>query len=226
MLSKENREKVDELRGRVGLAQKLSRISSWPPGFAALDAQSNGTGTLEDVAILEDLVEPWLAVVGSLKKLDLLGALLSSLPTDQLRQLDAEFPLRIAAPDGSSIPLSYKSGTPTASAKLQQFFGTTQTPCIGPENNRAPVSLSLLSPSGKLLALTVDLPFFWKEAYPSVRAEMRGRYAKHPWPEDPMVAVATRRTKKQEEALNDNTNTELASTNRRPNMKKRGKKKR
>lgn len=202
-LPKERRDEIEELRGRVRLARKLSSDEvSWPSCFAALDSQRDGSGTQTETEILEELVEPWLAAAGSLEEVNLLDALVGSLNPDQIRKLDEDLPPRIEAPDGSTIPLSYgPSGTPIASAKLQQFFGATETPSVGSRNNRIPVTLCLLSPAGKTLAQTVDLPFFWKETYPSVRAEMRGRYAKHPWPEDPISAVATRRTKKQEAAM-------------------------
>jgi ATP-dependent helicase HrpB len=193
-----------------------------------LDAQASRAAAEEDRELLEQLVDPWLAAAGSLKKVDIYNTLIASLMPDQQRQLDAEYPSTIDAPDGSKIPVRYSStDTPTASAKLQQFFGTVESPAVGPLNNRLPVSLSLLSPSGKLLAQTMDLPFFWKETYPSVRAEMRGRYAKHPWPEDPFTAVATRQTKKQQalsDANNSPTSGDDSKSSASPKKKKRGKK--
>ena len=144
-----------------------------------------------------DMIEPWLGAASSLKGLDLLSILNSQLSSEQHYELDNFYPTKIVAPDGSSIPIQYKSETgPVAMAKLQQFFGQQESPRIG-KDNTIPVSLSLLSPSGKPLAETIDLPFFWKETYPSVRAEMRGRYPKHPWPDDPLTAVATKMSKKQ-----------------------------
>jgi ATP-dependent helicase HrpB len=225
------------LCSRVRLAAKLSGNNNaelvWPTCFASLDAlQGNGSAASEEDSMsLEELVDPWLAAAGSLKRVDIYEILLGSLMPDQQRQLDAEYPFKIDAPDGSKIPVRYSTTTdtpPTASAKLQQFFGTVESPAVGPINNRLPLSLSLLSPSGKeVLAQTVDLPFFWKETYPAVRAEMRGRYAKHPWPEDPLTAVATRGTKKQQQAATDDAKNTIGEggnkSNVRPKKKKRGK---
>uniref|UniRef100_A0A7S1Z6U6 Helicase C-terminal domain-containing protein n=2 Tax=Ditylum brightwellii TaxID=49249 RepID=A0A7S1Z6U6_9STRA len=216
-LSNEKKTLMDNLRSRVRLGRTFSSAGGWPACFAALDVTTNWNGKSssanddsndDDIItmsmdeaedILETLVEPWLAPAGSLKNVDLHDILLGSMATEQQYQLDNDFPTFIKAPDSSNIPISYSTGTPTASAKLQQFFGTLDSPRVGPQG-AMPVTLSLLSPGGKLLAQTVDLPFFWKETYPTVRAENRGRYAKHPWPENPLSAVATRHTKKYEAA--------------------------
>ena len=189
--------------------------------FIALDAEENKMSTEKDKQILEALVEPWLAPAGSLKNLNFIDALLSSIPTQQLQQLNNDFPVQIQASDGTSVPLSYVDGTPTASAKLQQFFGTTTSPCVGPKNNHIPVTLSLLSPAGKVLAKTSDLPFFWKEVYPSIRAEMRGRYSKHPWPEDPMNANPTRLTNKQVNASLENNDQKVENKKGKKGKKKK-----
>ena len=217
----DKRQQLDELCNRVRLAAKLSGDDAvaWPSCFSALDAQASGLARDGDNAVLEEVVEPWLAAAGSLKKVDMHSILLGSLTPDLQRQLDAQYPLKIDAPDDS---YSYAIDPPAASAKLQQFFGTVESPAVGPLSNRLPLSLSLLGPSGKVLAQTVDLPFFWKEIYPSVRAEMRGRYAKHPWPEDPLTAVGTRQTKKQQTVLGGKDDSDDAGS--RSKKKKRGRK--
>ena len=222
-LPKGKRAELEGLRERVRLAASLSRSSDWPSCFAALDALDSGNSTQADIEATETLVEPWLVPAGSLKGVDILEVLKGALSTDQRMQLDHDFPLKIEAPDGTQIPILYSSGIPTATAKLQQFFGTTESPCVGPQVNRVPVSLSLLSPAGKELAKTIDLPFFWKETYPAVRAEMRGRYAKHPWPEDPMNATPTRQTKKQQLAT---AGDDEEPTNKKKKGAKRSKKRR
>ena len=205
-LTKERRlAKVELLRDRVRLAFELSSKEEqdfFPPYFAALDAQEQGGGDETDALLLEEMVEPWLGACSSLASLDLHEILMSALG-GMGRHLDDIVPERIEAPDGTSVKISYTGGVPLASGKLQQFFGTTESPMIGPSANAIPVTLSLLSPAGKPLAQTKDLQYFWKEVYPNVRAEMRGRYSKHPWPEDPFTAKATRGTNKQERAKNN-----------------------
>jgi len=184
---------ITEFRQRLSLARKLSNDEEWPQCFASLDAIDNKSGSEKDEDTLKLLVEPWLSTAGSLKGIDFLQILRGSLAPEQEMRLKEYFPTKITAPDGTNIPLKYQDGkAPVASAKLQQFFGATESPCIGYPHNAIPVSLSLLSPGGKPLAETIDLPFFWKEAYPDVRIEMRGKYPRHPWPEDPMDAEPTR----------------------------------
>jgi ATP-dependent helicase HrpB len=191
-----NMDEIVELLTRVRLAQEYNCNESWPPCFASLDAIRNGNGNDEDEKVFIDMIEPWLGAVGSLK-LDLLSILRSQLTDTHQDQLNL-FPTLIRAPDGSAIPVTYSSEIgPTASAKLQQYFGQKESPTVGPPGVAIPVSLVLLSPSGKPLAQTVDLPYFWNDIYPSVRAEMRGRYPKHPWHNDPTTATATRLTTKQ-----------------------------
>ncbi|MDN5933719.1 MAG: ATP-dependent helicase HrpB, partial [Pseudonocardia sp.] len=105
--------------------------------------------------------------------------------------LDELAPERITVPTGSSITLDWSGDQPVLAVKLQECFGWTATPTVA--GGRLPVVLHLLSPAGRPLAVTADLASFWTNAYPQVRGEMRGRYPKHPWPEDPLIAAPTRR---------------------------------
>ena len=101
----------------------------------------------------------------------------------------------LQVPSGRSVRLEYaEDGTVSASVKLQELFGLAETPRIGPQ--REPVLLSLLAPNGRSVQVTRDLRSFWDRTYPEVRKELRGRYPKHPWPEDPWNAPPTARTKR------------------------------
>jgi ATP-dependent helicase HrpB len=126
----------------------------------------------------------------SLDDLDLARAV----PADVVRAVDRDAPETIAVPSGRTVRLEYgEDGTVSASVKLQELFGLGETPRIGPR--REPVLLALLAPNGRPVQLTRDLRSFWDRTYPEVRKELRGRYPKHPWPEDPWKAVPTRRAK-------------------------------
>ena len=116
------------------------------------------------------------------------------LPADVLRALDRDAPETIAVPSGRTVRLECgEDGSVSASVKLQELFGLGETPRVGPR--REPVLLALLAPNGRPVQLTRDLRSFWDRTYPEVRKELRGRYPKHPWPEDPWKAAPTRRAK-------------------------------
>ena len=131
---------------------------------------------------------------------DLVGALRSLLPWPQASRLEELVPEALEVPTGSRIRLDYPDpdatdgAPPVLAVKLQEVFGWTEAPrvCEG----RVSVVLHLLSPARRPLAVTSDLASFWANAYPQVRAENRGRYPKHPWPEDPLTAPAMRGTKR------------------------------
>jgi ATP-dependent helicase HrpB len=115
------------------------------------------------------------------------------LPAQVLRDLDRDAPDTLAVPSGRRVALDYaEDGSVSASVKLQELFGLADTPRIGPR--RVAVSLSLLAPNGRPVQITRDLRSFWDRTYPDVRKELRGRYPKHPWPDDPWTATPTART--------------------------------
>jgi ATP-dependent helicase HrpB len=116
-----------------------------------------------------------------------------SVPARLRAELDRLAPLRLSVPSGRSVPLDYgEDGAVVAAVKLQELFGLEETPRLGPR--REPVTLSLLAPNGRPVQTTSDLRSFWQRTYPEVRKELRGRYPRHPWPEDPWSALPTHRT--------------------------------
>ncbi len=112
---------------------------------------------------------------------------------DERRRLDQMAPQTIGVPSGREARLEYQAdGSVSAAVKLQELFGLADTPRVGPR--RDPVLLALLAPNGRPVQMTRDLRSFWERTYPEVRKELRGRYPKHPWPEDPWTATPTART--------------------------------
>ncbi|RUM52276.1 MAG: ATP-dependent helicase HrpB, partial [Marinomonas sp.] len=127
--------------------------------------------------------------IQQLEKLSILDPLMALLDWPQQQSLQT-LPIRIPVASGSNIKVDYQGEQPVIRVKLQEMFGETQSPMIAGQT----VKIELLSPAQRPLAVTMDLAFFWKEAYPDVRKEMRGRYPKHPWPENPLTAEATAKT--------------------------------
>ncbi|MGW4806972.1 ATP-dependent RNA helicase [Kitasatospora sp. NPDC004272] len=130
-----------------------------------------------------------------LERIDTAAALQRLLPWagGQAGRLDELAPERIAVPSGSRIRVDYASDPerPVLAAKLQELFGWSAAPALA--GGRVPLTVHLLSPAGRPAAVTGDLASFWRTGYPAVRADLRGRYPRHPWPEDPTTAEATRR---------------------------------
>jgi len=113
-----------------------------------------------------------------------------ALTADTLRSLERDAPMSLVVPSGRHTALEYQEdGSVSASVKLQELFGLAETPRVG--RQREPVVLALLAPNGRPVQVTRDLRSFWDRTYPEVRKELRGRYPKHPWPEDPWTAPPT-----------------------------------
>ncbi|MBU1172106.1 MAG: ATP-dependent helicase HrpB [Proteobacteria bacterium] len=151
---------------------------------------------------LEFWLGPFLSGIRSLnqlKKIDLSSALLSLLSYRERQTLDHHAPSHLRVPSGSRIPLIYTSegrhhSSPILAVRLQEMFGLVETPRIAA--GRVPVTLHLLSPAGRPMQVTQNLESFWKSTYDQVRKDLKGRYPKHYWPDDPLNARATSRTKK------------------------------
>ena len=162
-------------------------------------ATSDGPDMSDDVLLdtLEDWLQPYLSGMSRLahlKSLDLANILKAQMDWRAQQALDKQVPSHMTAPSGSNIRIDYANpAAPVLPVKLQEMFGATETPSI--MNGALPLSLHLLSPAGRALQITQDLPAFWQNGYPHVKAEMKGRYPKHPWPDDPLTAVPTRHTK-------------------------------
>jgi ATP-dependent helicase HrpB len=110
------------------------------------------------------------------------------------RRLDAEAPTHFTAPSGSSVPIDYEADEgPKLAIRVQELFGLDRHPAIAA--GRVPLVIELLSPAHRPVQVTRDLPGFWRGSYAAVKAEMKGRYPRHPWPDDPLKAPATRRAK-------------------------------
>jgi ATP-dependent helicase HrpB len=125
---------------------------------------------------------------------DLAPPLDGLVPWNLRKRLDGEAPTHFSAPSGSHVPIDYEAeGGPKLAIRVQELFGLAVHPAVA--RGRVPLLIELLSPAHRPVQMTRDLPGFWRGSYKDVQAEMRGRYPKHPWPDDPLAAAATRRVK-------------------------------
>jgi ATP-dependent helicase HrpB len=144
-----------------------------------------------------DWLEPLLmdkTACSEISSHELSEAMLNLVPWNMRRRLDAEAPMHFIAPTGSQVSIDYESEQgPTVSIRVQELFGLATHPSIA--DGRVPLTIELLSPALRPVQVTRDLPGFWRGSYTDVKVEMRGRYPRHPWPDDPLHAPATRRAK-------------------------------
>lgn len=146
------------------------------------------------MARLEHWLLPFMANVrteADIRALDLLAPLRLLLGRAQIQLLDRLAPAHFTTPMGRKTPIDYSGDAPEISLRLQELFGVAEHPSLAGQ----PLRITLLSPAGRALQTTMDLPGFWASSYRDVRKDMRGRYPKHPWPEDPTVAAPTQRAK-------------------------------
>jgi ATP-dependent helicase HrpB len=177
---------VLQFQGRISLMRRTFPAETWPDLSAERLASEP-----------EEWLLPWLKGIRTgeqLAALNILPALRAQLSWKQRQLLDKRAPTSIVVPSGHRAPLDYASGhLPVLAVKLQEMFGLADTPEVA--DGQVKVLLHLLSPAGKPVQITQDLKGFWNRGYQQVKKELKGRYPKHPWPEDPWNAVPTRKTK-------------------------------
>lgn len=205
----------DEARGRALVAlvrRKGLELLPWTPALRqwqarvallrGLDLAEKGSSEWPDVsdpclrASLEDWLAPYLGKVNRLShfaSLDLAGILQSLLPWPLPQRLDELAPKALSVPSGSRIGIDYGESPPVLAVRLQELFGLAQTPRIA--NGRQVVKLHLLSPARRPVQVTQDLASFWANTYTEVKKDLKGRYPKHYWPDDPLIAEPTARAK-------------------------------
>ncbi|MDA8229858.1 MAG: ATP-dependent helicase HrpB [Magnetospirillum sp.] len=176
---------LENLRRRVAFLAGVEPDGGWPD--------------LSDAALLttlEDWLGPYLTGVtrrAHLARVDLAGALGNRLDWERRRRLDELAPTHVVVPSGSRVPLDYSGEIPVLAVRLQEMFGCADTPRIAA--GTVPVLLHLLSPARRPVQVTRDLASFWANAYRAVKADLKGQYPKHWWPDDPMQAEPTARAK-------------------------------
>jgi ATP-dependent helicase HrpB len=190
-----------------GIRQMGLDALPWSPAAASLrariaflrKAEGEAWPDLSDAALL-DTLDAWLAPYldgisrrAHLTRLDLHETLSARLDWKQRQALDALAPTHLTVPSGSRVPLDYAAPVPVLAVRLQEMFGAAETPKIA--GGKIPVLLHLLSPARRPVQVTQDLRSFWTNVYAAVRADLRGQYPKHYWPDDPLQAEPTARAK-------------------------------
>ncbi|HEX4767928.1 MAG TPA: ATP-dependent helicase HrpB [Lichenihabitans sp.] len=188
---------------RVGIGRLpwSKALSQWRDRVAFLRAtEAEDWPDLSDARLArtaEDWLAPYLAGKTALSDVsadDLGQALHGLLPYDLSRRLEAEAPTHWQAPTGSRLPVDYAAeGGPSIAVRVQELFGLGHHPALA--GGRMPLTLHLLSPAHRPIQITRDLPGFWRGSWTAVKSEMRGRYPRHPWPDDPTAATPTTRAK-------------------------------
>jgi ATP-dependent helicase HrpB len=179
-------EEIRNWRRRVSFLRSVFPEDGWPDlsDESLLDTLENWLGPhLDGVLRLKDLS------AAGLKR-----ALRACLEGGRHRRLEELAPVRLTVPSGFQRPLDYAGPVPVLAVKLQEMFGAAKTPAVA--GGKVPVLLHLLSPAGRPVQVTRDLEGFWKNGYAAVKKEMKGRYPKHPWPEDPLAAEPTAATRR------------------------------
>ncbi|MBW2709123.1 MAG: ATP-dependent helicase HrpB [Deltaproteobacteria bacterium] len=186
----------------IGCLPWNRRLRRWQGRVCFLRRLLKGDETWPDVSDqgLESNLEQWLAPylanmdrLSDLARVDLKGVLFSILSYHRKKALDVLAPTHLVVPSGSRIPIDYGSPVPVLAVRLQEMFGLSKTPTVA--GGRQPLLIHLLSPAGRPVQITQDLVGFWESGYIEVKKELKGRYPKHYWPDDPRKAKATSRVR-------------------------------